>query len=301
MRVLAFDIGQNNFAYCALQARSAEYSPCLVRFEDSLKVGDLCVEAWRVLQVTSAKRPSVQTVLDGVVQLVRDQLELIRSVDVVVIEQQMTRRMCVISACLFGAVRALAPAVQVYHQSASLKLGFGDLAAFLPGHSAALGTYCQRKQVAVKVARRLCGSAGDEAERTFASSKKKDDLADSLLHALAALAVRCTPPRAAPKRRRVESAAPVASASSASASSASASEATSGLGVQAPALGTATGVLASERKRRTLASRSAAGSSVAAADAPAPPPPPPPAPPQARARTTPTSKRRAKAPAQSSQ
>ena len=193
MRVAAFDIGIVNFGVCILVGAYAG-GLSIANCATGLASGAIALEAWDVLALASQKRPTHEQLFEGVVMLVRSQLELLRSCDTIVIETQMTARMKAIAACLFGALRALLPEARVAFQSASAKLSFGDLASFSDGRTQ---TYAQRKKTAVQCARALC--AGCPAQSAvFAAAKKKDDLADAMLHALAALAVAPPPPKKRP-------------------------------------------------------------------------------------------------------
>jgi len=190
MRVAAFDIGILNFALCILKG-TYDGDLSLANCATALASSAVVVEVWDVLALATQKRPSNEQLFEGVVGLVQSQLQLLGSCDAIVIETQMTARMKAIAACLFGALRALLPEARVAFQSASAKLSFGDLASFSDGR---VQTYAQRKKTAVQCARALCAGCPSQAQ-LLAAAKKKDDLADALLHALAALAV-------APKKRR---------------------------------------------------------------------------------------------------
>ena len=189
MRIVAFDIGELNFAYCVLTALDeSTYHMCLQTTAEAIGDGRIVIEDWCVRPLSSLRRPSLQQVLDGVVSVAQTMSEVLALADVVVIEQQMKARMKQIGACLFGIVRALAPRARVEIQSASLKLAFGDAGSFVPAASWPATTYSRRKTAAIHIARMLVARSDPGNQRLYASCKKKDDRADSLLHALAALA-----------------------------------------------------------------------------------------------------------------
>jgi hypothetical protein len=112
-----------------------------------------------------------------------------------------------LSACFYASLRCLFPKARVLFQSASLKLNFADVASFLEQQpSCPLATYAQRKKTAVSITKKLVsGPLPPRLAVIFAKSKKKDDLSDALLHALAGLCVhsqhRCPKAKAKPKAK----------------------------------------------------------------------------------------------------
>jgi hypothetical protein len=84
-------------------------------------------------------------------------------------------------------------AAKVAFQSASAKLNFGDLAAFLQQPSAPLASYAQRKKLAVTVTRRLAAHYPAALRAAFLAAKKKNDFSDALQHALAGLCMHAAP------------------------------------------------------------------------------------------------------------
>jgi hypothetical protein len=201
MRIVACDVGKINFALCALEHEGPyEGGLSLLNCERALAEGRLTLGRWETLRLATQKRPTLATLLQGVVDLVRARLELFGAADLVVIESQMTAMMKTIAGALFAALRALLPALHVEFQHAVVKLSFGDLQAALAPVPARLETYAQRKRTAVLATRRLC-AACPSAAASFAAFGKADDPADALLHALAALALHGTAAAAAPQAR----------------------------------------------------------------------------------------------------
>lgn len=201
IRLLAIDPGIVNLAMCVLEWDVAEPPPpalSLTSLNGCLVDGRLRVVEWLVLPLLASGRSgSIPAVLSGVVDFLLARAELMRSLHYVVIEQQMKASMKQVAACLYGGIRALCPRAAVTLQSAALKLAFGDLAAFSPDFSA-LATYAQRKKAAIAAASRLLPALAPAQADVFRRSKKKDDLADALLHGLAGC---CTVGPAAARRR----------------------------------------------------------------------------------------------------
>lgn len=188
MRIAAVDVGIINCGYCVLSAAASEVpAPALSDLETRLADGRVLVEDWRVVQLGSSKSASTTSTFEKLLDFLREQQAQLLETDVLVVEQQMTARMKALSACFYGAVRILSPRTKVVFQSASAKLNFGDLAAFLEQPAVPLATYAQRKKAAVAAAKRLAMRCPSAPRAAFLAAKKKDDFSDALLHALAAL------------------------------------------------------------------------------------------------------------------
>jgi len=224
-RLMAIDPGVVNLAYCVLEWDIAAPPPSelsLALLREELRGGRLRLLDWAVLPLLASGRSGpIAATLSGVVDFLLARGDMIRGLHRVVIEQQMKASMKQVAACFYGGLRALCSDVEVIMQSASLKLAFGDLAAFAPCDAAtgavALTTYAQRKKAAVAVAARLRDALPATLADVFATCKKKDDLADALLHGLAGC---CSCSVKAGARRRK---APVASGAPAKRARASAS------------------------------------------------------------------------------
>jgi len=211
-RLLAIDPGVVNLAYCVLEWEAASAPPTelsLTLLQEAMRAGHLRILELSVLPLLSTGRNgSINAVLAGTVDFLLTRSNMIRSLHSVVIEQQMKASMKQVAACLYGGLRALCPNVTVTMQSASLKLAFGDLAAFVPSDpstgAVSLSTYAQRKRAAVAVATRLRDVMPASLAESYMASKKKDDLADALLHGLAGFcaAVPKTRTRTAPAAKR---------------------------------------------------------------------------------------------------
>jgi len=190
---MAIDPGVINLAYCILEWDDPAPAGTLGDLGRALHEGRLRIVEWAVLPVApGGRRGAIAVVLEGVVAFLRARVAVFATLERVVIEQQMNACMKQVTACLYGGLRALCPHVAVAQQSAGRKLAFGDLAAFAPADASSgsvpLATYAQRKRAAVAAVARLLEAGPALPLATFGASRKKDDLADALLHGLAACA-----------------------------------------------------------------------------------------------------------------
>ena len=205
MKVLSIDVGLVNCSYCLLESSRRDLSASLSCLHQGLCEGSILLQELRLVSF-GKKATSFHTLCENVVQFVVGQQALLETVDLCVIEMQMTAKMKAISSALYAALRCLRPSCSVVFQSASAKLSFPDLCSFseVSGDMALGGSYSQRKRLAVVLARKLLQAPAIDEEHTqlFFSSKKKDDLSDALLHALAALCTNSHPgDLSAPKKR----------------------------------------------------------------------------------------------------
>lgn len=181
--VLAVDIGLRNLAHCLLRCpgappqviRAPTTNPSWVDSAALLASGAVTVQCWEVLALcppaTPVRRLSDGAVCEQVVAYFTEHRALYEQADVVVIEQQRTARMRLAAAALQALVLHLGRRVHLQH--GGRKLAWAGLP---PGVTTR--TYHQRKRLAVE----LCAAAVQHP--AFAASRKKDDLADALLHAL---------------------------------------------------------------------------------------------------------------------
>lgn len=175
---MAIDIGVKNLAVCVL---STTCGRCKVPLEElAARVERMECLHWGVHSVESKRLTSGQ--LDAAIAWFTSQRQLFE-VDVVVIEQQMTARMKALSVALYTCIKLSYPDAGVYFQSASKKLSWRISDLF---QDYSLKSYYQRKQTAVRIASHLI-STQPRMVAVWDQHKKKDDLADSLLHALAFL------------------------------------------------------------------------------------------------------------------
>lgn len=184
MKVLSFDVGVKNLAYCLLDYDAATPLVDGAAFPDSWRDRAAVVD-WQVVVATAAKRPSVAETTDGVYARLDEIHEAHGLPDIVLIESQPCMRnptmksvqmmlYCyyVMRARLSASPSVPGPPCRVSFVNAQLKL---------TGLCAAKD-YRARKRASVDAA------AAWLADRSLVSqalaTKKKDDLADSLLQAL---------------------------------------------------------------------------------------------------------------------
>ena len=199
MKVLAIDVGLVNCSYCVVRT-SCDCLPVLERLHELFDTGDLDIHMLDSVKLGANKHAAAAATFDNVISFLQTHAMSFAEVDAVVIETQMSARMKAIAAAFYTAARCLLPQAKVLFQSATAKLTFADLAAYCEG--AASATYAQRKKTSVAVAKKLLVAAvRPEIKQTFLKAKKKDDLSDALLHALAAL---CTHSKAPKAKRRAQ-------------------------------------------------------------------------------------------------
>jgi len=206
MKVLAVDVGIINCSCCVLDS-TGECVPILQRLHNQLSDSSLRIELLELFKLGANKNAGAASTFDNVVLFLQSHKDDFDTADFVVIETQMTARMKAIAASFYTAARCLFPNAKVLFQSASAKLNFADLAAYseIP---VATATYAQRKKAAVVIAKKLTSAdIAPDIRQTFLKAKKKDDLSDALLHALAALCThsKATRPKAKGRARPSQS------------------------------------------------------------------------------------------------
>ena len=206
-RVFAVDVGVKHLSCALLRFPRVDEDVAVSPLESAtslLRASTL--EEWSVEALTA---PSFAEVLEAAVRFVERRRDALRRCDAIVIEQQMAPKMRCVAAALFGAARSLAPDAKVLFQPASSKLDWHETvyAALAPG--ARTDSYGRRKTAAVRLCGGLLAAAGQQAAAAqLAAGRKKDDLADALLHGLRFAAAASRPPRRAAKRPRAPSSAP---------------------------------------------------------------------------------------------
>lgn len=164
--VLSADVGRKNLALCLLRPG-----------DDALGRGDTVLE-WALLTVGE---PSAKGVLDA--------LQAVRHwrFDEVVIEKQPPKNPSMKRFEAYLEAYAAALGVPVYVQDAKHKLAFAAQTPWWPPGRVEAWTYAARKKLAVQTVAAFLDACPQEptAGPAFRASKKKDDLADSLLQAMA--------------------------------------------------------------------------------------------------------------------
>jgi hypothetical protein len=185
MKVLAIDVGLVNCSCCVAEA-CCECLPVLGQLHELVDAGTLGIECLESVKLGTNKNATAASIFDNVIAFLQARTASFAEVDAIVIETQMSARMKAIAAAFYTAARCLFPRAAVLFQSATAKLNFADLVAYCEG--AASATYAQRKKTSVAIAKKLlAANVRPEIKQTFSAAKKKDDLSDALLHALAAL------------------------------------------------------------------------------------------------------------------
>jgi hypothetical protein len=177
MRVVGVDIGMKNMAVCSLDIQPV----CATNLETVREyMRDDIFRHWEVFDVTTSTG-TITKQMDVVIDWCNSNSFLFEDATHVVIEQQMTARMKNISTCLYVCIRNINKDAKIILQPATKKLLWSDIASFVTDCD--LKSYYQRKKTAICVARELLCDC-ENASSILLSEKKKDDLADSFLHAL---------------------------------------------------------------------------------------------------------------------
>lgn len=203
--VVGVDVGIRTLSVCRLRLPPGCAAPLsVVRGNGAtglaVRVCELStIDCWKADEITTSTanvRVCASTlVLDGLVcYFEREGAAFFEGADAIVIEAQMTARMKMLSAAIYVIARSWAPSARISFQSAARKLNFGDFSELAPGMTKQ--TYAQRKKLAVCLTREFLShfDLGEEDESknaaahdAFSTSKKRDDYADSFLHALSCL------------------------------------------------------------------------------------------------------------------
>lgn len=186
--VIAVDVGLRNMSWCVCAGPEG--------LEPQELAARLRLISWttETLPLPAGARPA--DALRAVVEHVAGKEELLRAADAVVIEQQPAARMREVAACLFGlARRAARPEALVLLQPSRRKLEL--VVQDAPELCGDRSSWAARKRAAVALTRHVLAER-PEWLSVLASAKKKDDMADSFLHAVAYLAKQ----RKATKRTR---------------------------------------------------------------------------------------------------
>ena len=193
-RICAFDIGVVNMAACVIDfaSWSGESSPCpLATCQGLLKSSS--VVHWSVQDIREGSKQAVRAlstsqVIEMTLAYIKRHAQTLSECDAIVIEQQPAAKMRHASIAVYCSVRsAVGDKTPIVFQPAYRKLDWGEgLRNFLPCANAS--TKARRKVTATRLAGALLRACGESKARelaTFGAHKKKDDLADCFLHALA--------------------------------------------------------------------------------------------------------------------
>jgi hypothetical protein len=196
--VVGVDVGIRNLSLCKMkiEAGTPYLSAALTAVERATStLPHVHVLKWDVVDIAIGKsvRSLCHTVMLDLLlaYFSSDGAEYLQDADAIVIESQITAKMKMISAGLYVLGRSMAPGAKVQFQSALKKLAYApeDMET-LCGVPISTATYAKRKKAAVSMCKALLSHLAVDnpdaatAHDHFHSSKKKDDLADSFLHAL---------------------------------------------------------------------------------------------------------------------
>ena len=167
------------FPAITLEATFSPATPTEVGVLLAAVLAQSTVITWEISDLAPGRRAN-RLPADELAKIVSDYVisrkELFAGVDIVAIEAQMNGRMRCVTFALAGALRAIG--CDFTFQGAVMKLKWPEI-----GWNHVDGTYAQRKNAAVQMVGSACAQCEPLATR-FASEKKKDDMADSMLHCL---------------------------------------------------------------------------------------------------------------------
>ena len=180
MKIAAIDVGLKNLSYVILTY------PTLTHPTDTLNaakelLGQCHVCEWKVESLVMVNGSSVlEKTISACINFVDTHLSEFSGCEKIIIEQQMCDKMRVISASLATCLKTRIPNAHVHFQSSKYKLKWSDATTFYSLYN--ISSYHHRKKTAVKLVQELIMGLSN-FESYFAIHTKKDDLADSLLHA----------------------------------------------------------------------------------------------------------------------
>lgn len=189
MRVIGIDIGIRNLVLCSLD---------VVAGSKTLRGAQDAIESARRIEWTfgelcdpkqNANKCSHTFLLDRMILFVRTHRELLCEwADTIVIEAQPAARMKMLAGALYVLIRNESTRPGIIMQPAKKKLAWprDELMTNVP-QACKQTTYTDRKKAAVKLCDFLLVGGNEETQRArsvFQGTRKKDDAADSLLHAL---------------------------------------------------------------------------------------------------------------------
>ena len=180
--ILAIDVGIRNMSFCLLETRDGLEPLATGNFGDvSLRSS---IVSWDVVDVTEGRgvkninKEPLCSLADDIVEFVEVYRDIFERAEHIVIETQPSSKMRTLSFVLYGCIRAQFKSPVISFQGGGAKLAW-------PGTEPAR-TYSGRKRKAVELVKSAVSSGAicDGHGSVFLKSRKKDDLADSYLHAL---------------------------------------------------------------------------------------------------------------------
>lgn len=198
VRVLSFDVGIKNLAFCTLDFDASVPLVDGADFPDSMRdCAVVAADGWKVVTVTDKKRPAMSDVSDGVFARL-DEIEG-GMPDVVLIENQPCIRnpvMKTVQVMIYSYYVCKARELAKANANVTTQVHFVNATLKLTGLCPSRGTlYKDRKRAAVQAAAAYMG-------HEKMTAKKRDDLADCLLQGLQWLRREYLAPAPAPRVRR---------------------------------------------------------------------------------------------------
>lgn len=174
VRVLGIDVGSKNLALCLIEHNDDPQSPATTR-----------IVRWAVISADGTTAEAIKSALDGV--KIQEWLDSASRITVV-IERQPSKNPTMTRIQHYLEMYAAFHSVPSILQDSKFKLFYAATTPWWPKDLATSEwTYARRKKLAVETAKRFLDVTDQAPEMRviFAESSKKDDLADSLLHAMA--------------------------------------------------------------------------------------------------------------------
>lgn len=220
--LVALDVGQRNLSLCALRcpldfSSIVNTSSTPLLRDAKILLQHTALERWEVVSLNGTEQ--AQTFAErckAIAEFVKSRKDLFAGASAVIVEHQMHSLMRCLAAALFAAIHVYASeSAKVVSQHSNMKLQWRDVTEHCRcANPQDLKKYNVRKRAAVECAEYLLkeeegpGAGAHEKKHEdlrrmrdlLDSARKKDDLADALLHALAyGFKAHAAP---APKRRR---------------------------------------------------------------------------------------------------
>ena len=166
-RVIGIDVGTKNLAVC-----------CVRCADSTTATSEYSIEHWAVLG-------DGQSAVGAVHALLERELDVPPGIDVV-IERQPIKNPTMAKMQHYLEMYCASRGAAVHVQDSKRKLVYAATTPWWPADAPDKPSYHMRKKLAVAVTSGFVGAhASADIQKLFCDSKKKDDLADSFLHAVA--------------------------------------------------------------------------------------------------------------------
>lgn len=192
IRVVGVDIGIRNLSVCLLEIQQGGGDEGITLIERALsglrasstldwEVSELCPST------TNANRCAHSVILDGLVTFVRRRHSIFEWATDVAIEAQPNARMKMLSGALYSLIRQMrGDNVKITFHPARRKLTVWGKPLLCYAPEVKQKTYSDRKRGAIALMTRLLADSHTHSDKVqiLTQMRKKDDAADSFLHAL---------------------------------------------------------------------------------------------------------------------